>query len=78
MTSVVNDYIKIYNRGVVLFVEQKCVNKKIKLWGVLRVIQVLLTKMLPIMLALCSILSYTNYAQNYAGIISWSLATSCV
>ena len=27
------------------------------------------------MLALCSILSYTYYAQNYAGMISWSLST---
>ena len=27
----------------------------------------------PIMLALCLMLSVTYYAQNYAGIIGWSL-----
>ena len=30
-------------------------------------------KTFPIMLALCSMLSVTYYAQNYAGIIGWSL-----
>ena len=29
---------------------------------------------IPIMLALCLMLSATYYAQNYAGIIGWSLA----
>ena len=29
--------------------------------------------MYPIMLALCLMLSVTYYAQNYAGIIGWSL-----
>ena len=28
------------------------------------------------MLALCSMLSVTYYAQNYAGIIGWSLAAA--
>ena len=32
-------------------------------------------KIFPIMLALCLILSVTYYAQNYAGIIGWSLTT---
>ena len=36
-------------------------------------LQSFFTKMHPIMLALCSILSYIYYAQNYAGIIDWSL-----
>ena len=31
------------------------------------------SKIFPIMLALCLMLSVTYYAQNYAGIISWSL-----
>ena len=31
------------------------------------------THTFPIMLALCLMLSVTYYAQNYAGIISWSL-----
>ena len=31
----------------------------------------------PIMLALCSMLSVTYYAQNYAGIIGWSLMCVC-
>ena len=30
---------------------------------------------LPIMLALCLMLLATYYAQNYAGIIGWSLPT---
>ena len=30
---------------------------------------------LPIMLALCLMLLATYYAQNYAGIIGWSLTT---
>ena len=30
-------------------------------------------KSFPIMLALCLMLSVTYYAQNYAGIIGWSL-----
>ena len=30
-------------------------------------------KNIPIMLALCLMLSVTHYAQNYAGIIGWSL-----
>ena len=32
-----------------------------------------LSEIFPIMLALCSMLSVTYYAQNYAGIIGWSL-----
>ena len=32
-----------------------------------------LSKIFPIMLALCSVLSVTHYAQNDAGIIGWSL-----
>ena len=32
-----------------------------------------LLKIFPIMLALCLMLSVTYYAQNYAGIIGWSL-----
>ena len=32
-------------------------------------------KTFPIMPALCSMLSVTYYAQNYAGIIGWSLYT---
>ena len=32
-----------------------------------------LKKILPIMLASCLMLSVTYYAQNYAGIIGWSL-----
>ena len=31
------------------------------------------SKLYPIMLALCLMLSVTYYAQSYAGIISWSL-----
>ena len=31
------------------------------------------SKIFPIMLALCLMLSVTYYAQNYAGIIGWSL-----
>ena len=31
------------------------------------------SKMFPIMLALCLMLPVTYYAQNYAGIIGWSL-----
>ena len=31
------------------------------------------TVILPIMLALCLMLSGTHYAQNYAGIIGWCL-----
>ena len=31
------------------------------------------SKIFPIMLALCLMLSLTYYAQNYAGIIGWSL-----
>ena len=34
------------------------------------------SKIFPIMLALCLMLSLTYYAQNYAGIIGWSLITS--
>ena len=30
------------------------------------------------MLALCSMLLVTYYAQNYAGIISWSLVRVCI
>ena len=30
-------------------------------------------KIFPIMLALCSVLLVTHYAQNYVGIIGWSL-----
>ena len=33
-------------------------------------------KTIPIMLALCSMLSVTYYAQNYTGIIGWSLPVS--
>ena len=33
--------------------------------------------MVPIMLALCLMLLATYYAQDYAGIIGWSLTTSC-
>ena len=40
-------------------------------------LQSFFTKMHPIMLALCSILSYIYYAQNYAGIIGWSLVANC-
>ena len=36
----------------------------------------IITSALPIMLAVCSILSYNYYAQNYAGIIGWSLGTT--
>ena len=32
-----------------------------------------MAKFLPIMLALCSMLLYTHYAQNYAGIIDAGL-----
>ena len=32
----------------------------------------------PIMLALCLMFSVTYYAQNYAGIIGWSLVYMCV
>ena len=31
------------------------------------------SKIFPIMLAFCLMLSVTYYAQNYAGIIDWSL-----
>ena len=34
------------------------------------------SKIFPIMLALCLMLLVTYYAQNYAGIISWSLLTT--
>ena len=34
---------------------------------------VAILKIFPIMLALCLMLSVTYYAQNYAGIIGWSL-----
>ena len=34
---------------------------------------VIFSKIFPIMLALCSMLSVTYYAQNHAGIIGWSL-----
>ena len=37
-----------------------------------------LVKILPIMLALCSMLLYTYYAQNYAGIIGGSLGLTVV
>ena len=37
---------------------------------------IILVKILPIMLALCSMLLYTYYAQNYAGIIGRSLIIS--
>ena len=33
-------------------------------------------KTFPIMPALCSMLSVTYYAQNYAGIIGWSLTSA--
>ena len=33
---------------------------------------------LPIMLALCLMLLATYYAQNYAGIIGWSLVTALI
>ena len=36
------------------------------------------SKIFPIMLALCLMLSMTYYAQNYAGIIGWSLLSSRV
>ena len=39
-------------------------------------LQLFLTKMLkilPIMLTLCLILSYTYYAKSYGGMIGWSL-----
>ena len=32
-----------------------------------------INQIFPIMLALCLMLSVTYYAQNYAGIIGWSL-----
>ena len=35
-----------------------------------------MAKFLPIMLALCSMLLYTHYAQNYAGIIDAGLVDS--
>ena len=35
-----------------------------------------MAKFLPIMLALCSMLLYTHYAQNYAGIIDAGLHES--
>ena len=36
----------------------------------------LLQFIIPIMLALCLMLSVTYYAQNYAGIIGWSLSVN--
>ena len=37
-----------------------------------------MAEILPIVLALCSMLLHTNYAKNYAGLINTGLLRTCV
>ena len=58
--------------------EKTCTSFYIKLWPDYCITKVFIRtvlKIFPIMLALCTILSETYYAQNYAGILGLGLGT---